>query len=169
MSRLVITEPIFDRPAPGLGHLLQQVVAGVDWQSQVRYNASSRWFAPLAVDALVDGVALEAWLLSWLPGQRTGLHDHGGSAGAFAVVRGALSEATIQTPSAGAPRLHHQTYQAGQHRPFGPRHLHEILNDGAAPAVSIHVYAPRLARMTRYRWTENGPEAVAVEKAGTDW
>ena len=32
------------------------------------------------------------WLLSWLPGQGTGLHDHGGSAGAFAVVRGTLHE-----------------------------------------------------------------------------
>ncbi|SES82853.1 hypothetical protein [Geodermatophilus poikilotrophus] len=30
----------------------------------------------------------QVWLLPWLPGQGTGLHDHGGSAGASAVVRG---------------------------------------------------------------------------------
>ena len=167
MSLLAV--PPLTRQALHPGELLRQVVAGVDWQSQVRYDANERWFTPLAVDDLVDGIAVEAWLLSWLPGQRTGLHDHGGSAGAFAVVRGALREDTVQTPAGAPPRLHHQTFQTGQRRPFGPRHLHEVVNDGDVPAVSIHVYAPRLARMTRYQWTANGPEIVAVENAGTDW
>src|SRR3712207_8332217 len=40
-----------------------------------------------------DLARAQVWLLSWLPGQGTGLHDHGGSAGALAVVRGTLSEA----------------------------------------------------------------------------
>src|SRR5689334_20321814 len=126
MSRnSVLAAPASQQSTAGLGALLDRVVASVDWQSQVRYDTRERWFAPLAVDDLTDHVALEAWLLSWVPGQRTGLHDHGGSAGAFAVVRGVLSEATIQTPAGAAPRLRHQTFRAGQRRPFGPRHLHE--------------------------------------------
>ena len=34
----------------------------------------------------------EAWLLTWLPGQGTDWHDHGGSAGAFMTLRGVLTE-----------------------------------------------------------------------------
>ena len=34
----------------------------------------------------------EVWLLSWLPGQRTGFHDHGESVGAFTVARTMLFE-----------------------------------------------------------------------------
>jgi predicted metal-dependent enzyme (double-stranded beta helix superfamily) len=154
---------------PRITDVLRLVVDRLDWQSQVRFAADQRWFKPIVVDGLADGVALEAWLLSWLPGQRTGLHDHGGSAGAFAVVRGALREDTVQRPAAGSPRLHHQSYTSGQVRPFGSHHLHEVVNDGIAPAVSIHVYAPRLTMMTRYRWTDAGPEVVTVEKAGSDW
>jgi hypothetical protein len=33
--------------------------------------------------------------------------------------------------------------------------VHDIVNDGSAPAVSVHVYAPRLTSMTHYR-LDNG-------------
>ena len=45
----------------------------------------------------------EAWLLTWLPGQSTGLHDHGGSAGAFTVLSGVVEESTLP-PAAPAAR-----------------------------------------------------------------
>jgi predicted metal-dependent enzyme (double-stranded beta helix superfamily) len=137
----------------------------VDWASQVRFDAEERWYAPLDVGEL----GAETWILSWLPGQRTGLHDHGGSAGAFAVVRGTLREDTVQRPAFAAPRLHQAHYETGRVRPFGSHHLHEVVNDGLVPAVSVHVYAPSLTRMTRYRWTDAGPEVLAVEAAGADW
>ena len=38
-----------------------------------------------------DGFA-DVWLLSWLPGHATDLHDHGPSSAAFAVVHGVLHE-----------------------------------------------------------------------------
>ena len=53
------------------------------WLALVRYDADRRWYQRLARDE-----DHEVWLLSWLPGQHTGFHDHGSSAGAFAVVRG---------------------------------------------------------------------------------
>ena len=37
----------------------------------------------------------EAWLIYWPAGTGLDMHDHGGSAGAFGVVSGALDEATI--------------------------------------------------------------------------
>ena len=156
-------------PGLRLGSVLQRLVTEVDWASRVRYDVDRRWYGRLDVDASPDGVAVEAWLLSWWPGQRTGLHDHGGSAGAFAVLRGQLREDTVRAPAGSPPQLRGRTLRASEQRVFGPHHLHEVINDGPEPAVSIHVYAPRLTSMTRYRWTEHGPEVTAVEKAGTDW
>ena len=49
----------------------------------------------------------EAWLLTWLPGQGTDWHDHGGSAGAFVVVQGALVEGTaVHGVVRGTRRIH---------------------------------------------------------------
>ncbi|TQS43589.1 cysteine dioxygenase [Cryptosporangium phraense] len=145
-----------------LGAVLDDLVATVDWASIVRYDVDQRWYGRLEVPEL----PVEAWLLSWWPGQRTGLHDHGGSAGAFAVVRGRLRE---DTPAGASAQPHSRTLTASQRRVFGPRHLHDVVNDGPEPAVSIHVYAPRLTTMSRYRWTDRGPEIVSVERAGSDW
>src|SRR5258708_39269410 len=57
------------------------------WMSRVRLSADGRWYERIHVDG-----SYEIWLISWLPGQATGFHDHGGSAGAFGVVWGALEE-----------------------------------------------------------------------------
>ena len=57
------------------------------WLALVRYDADRRWYQRLARDE-----DHEVWLLSWLPGQRTGFHDHGSSGGAFTVVQGCLRE-----------------------------------------------------------------------------
>ncbi len=51
------------------------------------YSTERRWWARLG---LTEGV--ELWLLSWLPGQGTAPHDHGGSAGSFTVLTGTLHE-----------------------------------------------------------------------------
>ncbi len=47
------------------------------WLGQVRFDPARRWYCRLV---LAD--RYEVWLLTWLPGQQTGLHDHGRSAGA---------------------------------------------------------------------------------------
>src|SRR5215475_4313259 len=67
------------------------------WASLVRYTAERRWYRRLTLDEVH-----EVWLLSWLPGQCTGFHDHAASAGAFTVIRGALRE---RTATAGRPEL----------------------------------------------------------------
>jgi hypothetical protein len=60
------------------------------WPVAPRFNPADRWYHRLAV---ADDH--EVWLLTWLPGQGTELHDHGGSAGAFHVVSGTLTEDTV--------------------------------------------------------------------------
>jgi hypothetical protein len=132
------------------------------WPGPPGFNPARRWYSRLA--AADDH---EAWLLTWLPGQSTDLHDHGGAAGAFTVLDGHLTEAT---PTAGAPvRLAKRSYGPGATRRFGPRHVHQIVNSGTVPAVSVHLYSPVLTRMTRYAVEHGVLRTVAVEQAGRDW
>ena len=76
------------------------------------------------------------------------LHDHGGSSGAVHVVRGELEEAStnrvLRTP------LARSRGGEGEVVTFGPEHVHDVVNPGDRPALSIHVYAPRLVSMTFY-------------------
>src|ERR1700758_1697096 len=48
---------------------------------------AERWFARIHGDEELD-----VWLISWVPGRATELHDHGGSLGALTVLSGSLNE-----------------------------------------------------------------------------
>jgi len=130
-----------------------------EWPLAPRFNPTDRWYHRLA-----EGPDFEVWLLSWLPGQGTDLHDHGGSAGAFFVVSGTLTESTLD-----GPELRARTVASGQGRRFGPHHIHQITNQGDRPAVSVHVYGPALRTMTRYRLDDGRLSVAAVDSAGADW
>ena len=108
------------------------------WSHLLRYDPDER-FATL-VESTGD---VEIWLLSWLPGQHTDLHDHAGSAGAFTVVSGVLTETVVR----GAHEFEHPV-TVGSTRVFGPSYVHQVRNLGTDPAVSIHVYRPERAFST---------------------
>ena len=161
--------PAPEGPAPGrpalgrarLADLVHLAAATGEWPALVRYTGDERWYHRLEC-----GENHEVWLLSWLPGQRTGFHDHCGSSGAFAVVQGELQE---WTAAPGRPQPVSGAFPAGRARSFGPRHVHEVVNESAAPAVSIHAYSPPLAGMRRYELTRSGLVLTAVENAGERW
>ena len=90
--------------------------------------------------------AYEAWVLGWLPGHAVELHDHGGSDAAFTVVEGTLVE--IRGREDGSLSRTELALGASRVVPSGQRH--DVLNVHAAPATSIHVYAPHLTSMTFY-------------------
>jgi hypothetical membrane protein len=60
-----------------------------------RHGSGTPGRAGLAAAARGGRAGHEVWVISWLPGQATGFHDHGGSAGAFAVVWGTLMECRV--------------------------------------------------------------------------
>jgi quercetin dioxygenase-like cupin family protein len=122
------------------------------WAPQVRYDATSRWYARLRT-----GPGYEVWLLSWLPGQSSGLHDHGPSSGVLTVLQGALRERTRAGDGSGGETS--RTLAAGAQRAFAPGYVHEVVNDSLDPAVSLHVYFPGLTEMTPHACTSAAPRA----------
>ena len=164
LDRPALDQPVLDLPPLSqarLAELVRLASATGEWATLVRYTEDERWY-----HRLERGENHEVWLLSWLPGQRTGFHDHCGSSGAFAVVAGELRE---RTPAARRPEPASAAFPAGRARSFGPRHVHEVVNESAAPAVSIHAYSPPLAGMRRYELTRSGLVLAAVEAAGERW
>src|SRR3954463_16792657 len=140
-------------PAPDLAttralslHQLDRLVpafanAQHPWGSLLTLGAEGeRWWTRLHADESVD-----IWLLTWLPGQLTDLHDHGSSAAAFLVARGRLQE--VRANLAGTQ--HSTVHAAGQTSWIPTGAVHDV---GAVdePAVSIHAYSPPLQRMTFY-------------------
>ncbi|QNP63605.1 cysteine dioxygenase [Streptomyces genisteinicus] len=103
------------------------------WEHLVEYDATSRWYHRLRT-----GPGYEVWLLSWVPGQGSGLHGHGDSSGVLTVLSGELTERTPQGE---------RTLREGAQRVFAPGYAHEVVNDSLEGAVSLHVYYPGLTQM----------------------
>jgi len=122
-----------------------------DWLGRVRLNPQGRWYERIHLDD-----SHEVWVISWLPGQGTGFHDHGGSAGAFGVVWGTLTERRV-VGAVTTGQVLAKPVGAGGSRAFGPRYIHDVRNAApSAVAVSVHAYSPPLPAMTRYDLTPAG-------------
>jgi hypothetical protein len=127
-----------------LAGLVRAAAADVHtWRAALRVPGQDeqRWWTRLSGDREV-----EVWLLSWLPGQATTLHDHGPSAAAFTVVLGELAEVRVD-PDGWWSRYRRE---AGSITSLPPGLVHDVYGTGTGPAVSIHAYAPPLRRMTFY-------------------
>lgn len=131
------------------------------WRDIVRFDAGLRWYHRLE---LTDDH--EVWLLSWLPGQSTGFHDHGEAVGAFAVAQGELRERTVP---ARRSRARNRTLSAGQVRPFAAGHVHDVVNVWTDPAISVHAYSPPLTAMRRYELTANGLVHTTTDHSELNW
>src|ERR1700722_15710177 len=69
-----------------------------------------------------------------------------------------LMAASDDFESSGRIALRTSTIESGGTLRFGGRHVHDIVNAGDTPAISVHVYAPRLTSMTYYRIIEGALE-----------
>ena len=110
-----------------------------------------RWFARLLGDDEVD-----VWLISWAPGYRTELHDHGGSLGALTLLSGSLDEFRWD-----GERLRRRRLEAGDQAGFPLGWVHDVVWAPAAavpppadPTLSVHAYSPPLTVMSYYEVTE---------------
>jgi rhodanese-related sulfurtransferase/mannose-6-phosphate isomerase-like protein (cupin superfamily) len=135
------TAGLLDMPAPRTPQQLVDVVQAfalsTSWIDRVRLRSDRRWY-----ECVYQGPEYDVWLISWMPGQSTGFHDHGASSGAFLVTTGTLEEHR--------PGEQSQAIAVGNSCAFGPGYAHDVRNVSNAPAVSIHAYSPPLTEMNKY-------------------
>jgi predicted metal-dependent enzyme (double-stranded beta helix superfamily) len=117
------------------------------WIDRVHHDAEQRSYEELLSDEHVT-----AWLICWMDDQDTGFHDHDVSAGAVAVVSGAVREERLRIDG---PPLERQV-EAGKSFHFSPADIHRVRHAADEPAVTIHVYSPPLLRMGAYVVGEDG-------------
>jgi rhodanese-related sulfurtransferase/predicted metal-dependent enzyme (double-stranded beta helix superfamily) len=133
-----------------LADIVSRFASSDGWMDKVRLRAEGRWY-----ERLYLGPNYDIWLISWLPGQSTGFHDHGASSGAFVVTTGILEE---HSPGERTRVIH-----PGKPRAFGPGYAHDVRNVSLAPAISIHAYSAPLSEMNEYEL--DGSRLVPRERA----
>jgi rhodanese-related sulfurtransferase/mannose-6-phosphate isomerase-like protein (cupin superfamily) len=125
-----------------LANIVSLFASSNGWLDRVRLCVEHRWY-----ERLYQGPDHDIWVISWMPGQSTGFHDHGESAGAFVVAIGSLEEHRPGDQPLALP--------PGKSRAFGPDYAHDVRNASLAPAVSIHAYSPPLTDMNEYELDGN--------------
>jgi predicted metal-dependent enzyme (double-stranded beta helix superfamily) len=120
------------------------------WAGRVRHDPGERVYAEIVRDERVS-----VWLICWMEDHDTGFHDHDRSAGAVAVLDGAVQEDRLALGSAPVSRV----VEAGATFTFAAADIHRVLHAGDRPAVTLHAYSPPLARMGAY---EVRPDGVLV-------
>ena len=159
----VTTEPIFvpalaslDDLVPHEGLLspdeLEDVAGAIAarsdiWEPLVHANPTRRCYELVYEDDRMD-----AWILSWMPGQGTGFHDHYISGVGLCVAQGCVREDTMVY--GGEPQS--RRLGAGSTRQGGPGYIHRVNHDDGLPAVTVHVFSPRLDWVGQYRLAEDG-------------
>lgn len=119
---------------------------------------SQRWFTRIHGDDELD-----IWLISWVRGHATELHDHGGSLGALTVLSGSLNE--FRWDGRG---LRRRRLDAGDQAGFPLGWVHDVvwaprpspgpviaINGPVVPTLSVHAYSPPLSAMSYYDVTES--------------
>jgi predicted metal-dependent enzyme (double-stranded beta helix superfamily) len=117
------------------------------WQPLVVVDSDRRRYELLYEDERVD-----IWVLSWMPGQKTGFHDHDLSRVGLACVRGELDEASLAIGS--EARTVRMTPGVSRSGPGG--YIHAVVHRAGEPAVSVHAYSPPLYRVGQYRRDADG-------------
>lgn len=92
----------------------------------------------------------DAWLISWPGGTAAELHDHGRSRGALHVIEGSLVETIPWRDEQGRVTLARREVHSGATLAFGAGHVHDVRNEAADHALSLHVYSPPLESMIYY-------------------
>jgi Cysteine dioxygenase type I len=126
---------------------LEECAAGIGgrrdlWEPLVRIDTQRRRYELVYEDERMD-----AWVLSWMPGQATGFHDHWISSVGLFAAQGVVREDQLRY---GHPPIEREL-TAGTRRSGNPSYIHRVQHIDGAPAVTIHVYSPRLDWVGQYR------------------
>ncbi len=117
------------------------------WEPLVRHDTERRRYELLYEDDRMD-----AWVLSWMPGQATGFHDHYISSVGICVTQGCVRE--DQMRYGGDPLERHLSVGGSRHGDAS--YIHRVRHWDGVPAVTIHVYSPVLEWVGQYRLGDDG-------------
>jgi predicted metal-dependent enzyme (double-stranded beta helix superfamily) len=157
---VAIHSPVLPMQPSQLRHIVDSVASRPQtWLSSVRFDLDERHCVRLQRDH-----RFEVWLICWDIGQDTLLHDHGGSTGAFTVARGGLVE---DFGAVGRPSLRTRRHVTGASVGFAADYLHNLVNVGMEPTVSIHAYSPPLRVMNFYCWLPTGTHHLRAIECDT--
>jgi len=117
------------------------------WRPLARVDRERRRYELLFEDERMD-----AWVLSWMPGQATGFHDHYISSVGLCMAQGSVREDQMRY---GIPHVERHL-RPGDSRRGDPGYIHRVRYEDGEPAVTIHVYSPRLDWVGQYRLGEDG-------------
>jgi mannose-6-phosphate isomerase-like protein (cupin superfamily) len=111
-------------------------------------------------DLLAVTDEFEAWVIGWPAGGAIEFHDHGESKGAVVVLSGELLETRVVHRGPTLIGTRATTLSVGDTVELPSNCVHDVVNGGRTPAVSVHVYSPRLRSMTYYDLAERVLEPV---------
>jgi predicted metal-dependent enzyme (double-stranded beta helix superfamily) len=147
-----------------LATLVTRISARPDlWQPLVVVDPERRRY-----ELLYDDDQVDIWVLSWMPGQKTGFHDHDRSSVALICAQGELDEGSLALGLRADPvRMTPGVVRTG---PGG--YIHSVSHVAGGPAISIHAYSPPLICVGQYKVDPQGrlrrePEHGRKELADT--
>lgn len=106
---------------------------------------------------MLEDDRLDIWVLSWMPGQATGYHDHGNSDVALTALQGTVLERQVRVGEASIER----ELCPGVVRQGPAGYIHSVAHGAGAPAVTLHAYSPPLLQVGQYR---AGPEGALLRE-----
>lgn len=93
----------------------------------------------------------EMLVMTWLPGQSSVPHDHGGSVCAMLTVSGKAVEGSYSIAADGYVDLEYETvFRPGEVTAGQDAAVHTISNGGADTMVTVHIYTPPLRDFRRF-------------------
>ncbi len=131
---------------------LEEIAGGLAERSHLWEHLAHRDPERRRYELVYEDDRMDAWVLSWMPGQGTGFHDHYISGVGLSVASGSIREDVMVY--GGAPQS--RQLRPGDTRRGGPGYIHRVSHDTGAPAVTVHVYSPRLDWVGQYRLAEDG-------------
>jgi predicted metal-dependent enzyme (double-stranded beta helix superfamily) len=145
-SELLDREGSYD--ADELEQLVRRIADREDlWRPLIVIDRDHRRYELLYEDHRID-----VWVLSWMPGQRTGFHDHDVSDVGLICVQGVLEEGML---AIGAEATSIEMRRGVSRRGPGG-YIHSVAHRDGEPAVSIHAYSPPLLVVGQYRVDDDG-------------
>jgi uncharacterized NAD(P)/FAD-binding protein YdhS len=101
--------------------------------------------------------AFEMLVMTWLPGQGSGAHDHAGSVSAFKILRGTADETRYaQASDSLVDAVGTRQLPAGEVGIDPGDVIHAVRNGHEELLVSVHVYAPPIRELRRFTTRSEG-------------